>query len=352
MNLMIKIPSKTFLMGEYLALIGGPCLLLNTAPFFCLQVNDAERLAYNFSDHSPAGKLIKSKQLGGLHLNFIDPHDEQGGLGASSAQFLSIYTLFHHLGTLPQGLQNTTHHSRRRASQYTNMGRGASEQQTLFLKDDRHTSLDWLDLLSCYQRKACYPNGLVPSGADLIAQLIGGITLFEQQKKRLLKFENPFEHLTYVIIRTNVKIATHEHLHHLLEQLKPNHSEAGIEGNRTRLKSHYDFEPLKEIVLNAERAIQQHEEYTFCEAINQYHFALDQLGLIASHTQVLIQKIQDYPNLKACKGCGALGADILLAIVPVEERNHFVHFLDENNITALKQATFSNQGLKIMEMAE
>ena len=59
----LSVPSKTFIVGEYIALKGGPTLILSTNPRFELKAtssnpyfSDIEKLAH---PDSPAGKLIR-----------------------------------------------------------------------------------------------------------------------------------------------------------------------------------------------------------------------------------------------------------------------------------------------------
>src|SRR5262249_128237 len=91
MKLQLTVPSKTYLVGEYLSLQGGPALLLNTAPRFKLTVNEktaGDNHAF-FPVESPAGKYLKKYQkfFKKFSLTFHDPYDGKGGFGASSAQF-------------------------------------------------------------------------------------------------------------------------------------------------------------------------------------------------------------------------------------------------------------------------
>src|SRR4051812_39210067 len=83
-----QIPAKTFLIGEYAALVGHSAILLTTTPCFELSLEPSEK---NFiHPESPAGLWLK-KQEANIKLTWKDPYQGQGGLGASSAQFLSCY---------------------------------------------------------------------------------------------------------------------------------------------------------------------------------------------------------------------------------------------------------------------
>ena len=99
----VMIPGKTFLVGEYLALEGGPSVVANTHPSFrfrwTLEQADggAARIEHGFHPESPAGKFLNrlnaSRLLGTekATIEFHDPHYGKGGLGASTAEFLGAW---------------------------------------------------------------------------------------------------------------------------------------------------------------------------------------------------------------------------------------------------------------------
>ena len=77
MALQLSVPSKTFLLGEYVALNGGPAIVLCTAPRFELRVekNSSHAKYENIHPQSPAGKLIaKNSFYQKYDLHFIDPY--------------------------------------------------------------------------------------------------------------------------------------------------------------------------------------------------------------------------------------------------------------------------------------
>src|ERR1700729_3734074 len=97
----ITIPSKTFLLGDYISLLGGPVLVLNTEPVFqCLLEKSSgdQTIPHYFGIHpeSTAGKFIQrfANDFAGYDLTFFDPHQGAGGFGASSAQFVMVYKLW------------------------------------------------------------------------------------------------------------------------------------------------------------------------------------------------------------------------------------------------------------------
>ena len=83
----LMVPSKTFLLGEYVALKGScPVLVLTTEKYFKLFVglNSAQKIdVQGIHMESPAGKLIKSNVdfYKNYAIKFIDPYPSLGGFG-------------------------------------------------------------------------------------------------------------------------------------------------------------------------------------------------------------------------------------------------------------------------------
>ncbi len=79
-------PSKTFLLGEYLVLEGGPALVLAHPPAF----HGGQGPGAGFAPASPAGRLALARGLDPKQFFFKDPHAGRGGFGASGAEFLTV----------------------------------------------------------------------------------------------------------------------------------------------------------------------------------------------------------------------------------------------------------------------
>ena len=119
-----KVPSKTFLLGEYAVLYGGSALVLTHPPFFRIQKTKVPKK--KFHKESPASLLMKKHGLS-QDFDFIDPHKD-GGFGGSTAEVVA-------------SLKNKTNHSFKKILE------------------------DYLNLFS--------DQFLKPSGADLYAQWLG-----------------------------------------------------------------------------------------------------------------------------------------------------------------------------------
>lgn len=160
----LKIPAKTFLVGEYAVLDPqGQALVLTHEPCFEVRSSSTEK---RFHPESPAG-LYQSRHEGALtNIEFIDPFDGLGGFGASTAEFLAV-------------------------------------QEKPWNKE---TFLEYREL-----------TGGRPSGADLGAQMLEGIVLSEPGRVEFTSYDWPFESLSLLWFRTPGKVQTHEHLNALRE---------------------------------------------------------------------------------------------------------------------------------------
>lgn len=263
-----KIPAKTFLLGEYAALQGGPAILLTTTPCFEVEVSSATQAADIHPD-SPAGQFLKKAALKNA-LNFSDPYDGIGGLGASSAQFLGAYFAY---------LQ--------------------AHQKTL-TRDA---------LLQAYWDASFEPGrGMRPSGYDVLAQAASGCVYLHHQQKTYQTYAWPFSDMAFILLHTGQKLATHEHLEtlHLTEAVAV----------------------LSPIVDLGREAFKTQNSALLVQAVKDYHHQLQQLGLVAQHTEAEIERLSQHPDILGAKGCGALGADVVLLLVPQNRLSSVLKQLD------------------------
>jgi mevalonate kinase len=256
-------PGKTFILGEYLAVKGGPSLVLTTEPRFRLRVSPspASELIH-IHELSPAGLWFQKKKesFAGWRIEFLDPHKGVGGLGASSAQFALLYV------------------------------------SELFLREGHldFQKLQWPQILSDYRSVAWNGQGEAPSGADVVAQLCGGFTHYDgfAQKARVLKW--PFADAGLVLLHTGRKLATHEYLQAKLEVPE---------------------REWRKILLKAEQALEEAQLDLFTEAFQEYGAGLHAQGWVAQSTQEILAQLALAPHndfeILASKGCGAMGVDIV-----------------------------------------
>lgn len=164
----VRVPGKTFLVGEYAVLAGGECLGLGTSPLFSINLESKKQ---NFHSESPAGLYLKKHGLPHFSHEFINPYGV-GGFGASTAEFIFSYF------------------SNSKASKKTE------------------------DIFSEYLALYSERKELKPSGADLLTQLTGQISHINlaDETAKVEKLGWSFTDLDFLLYSTGLKVKTHEHL--------------------------------------------------------------------------------------------------------------------------------------------
>jgi mevalonate kinase len=272
--MMWSIPGKTFLVGEYVALIGGPAIVVTTSPEFVLITSDTKTMG-TIHPQSPAGIWWQQRHPE-IGLTFHDPYEGRGRLGASSAQFIGAYLASCEL----QHVQPT------------------------------------LDaLLTNYYQSSWSGKGLKPSGYDVIAQYTKGCVYINAQEDIVDSGSWPFPDLSFILVHTGTKLATHTHL------------------ESSPLPSSLDA--LASIADRTVLAMKNSDSEGFIGCIQDFHQQLVHSHLVADHSLALINKLQALPDVLASKGCGAMGADVLLVITSHEKRSHLLDQLQNEGLQIL-----------------
>lgn len=273
-----QIPAKTFLLGEYAAIAEESAIVLSTSPYFELSFSNEKQNEKQSAIHpqSPAGLWWQKQGLISHHMIWKDPYLEIGGLGASSAQFLASYLASNHLHNRPSSLK---------------------------------------EMLEGYYQVAWSGSGLRPSGYDVIAQSQQGCVFINKKKRQLQAYHWPFQDLSFLLIHTGVKLATHHHL------------------QNTALPS--EINRLSTLADRARVAFDESNSMELIYTINQYHNELSQLNLVASHSMNFINELKTNPEILAIKGCGALGSDILLIITSRSKKSCVTESLGSQKWTVL-----------------
>ncbi|MCR9191760.1 MAG: hypothetical protein NXI01_03785 [Gammaproteobacteria bacterium] len=259
-----SIPAKTFLVGEYAALLGQSAIILTTNPSFELRQVKEPGL-HGIHPQSPAGRWWTQHPTPSFGLAWHDPYQGLGGLGASSAQFLGVYQAW-------------------------------AESQAITIETE--------SLLKAYQ-SVTSTAGTPPSGYDVLAQWMRGCVYINRQNHTLKTLSTqdhntwPFTDIGYILIHTQEKLSTHEHLQSLALSTSMPH--------------------LVELVEHARYAFETQSSQDLIMAVQGYHQALSAQGWVAPHTQQLIQRLNTESQALAIKGCGAMGADVLLLLMRQEE---------------------------------
>jgi mevalonate kinase len=163
----INVPGKTFLVGEYAVLAGGPALGLATRP--CFEITYGGSNALSFHPESPAGKYLKDHPT--FSISMTDPYP--GGFGRSTAEYLAV--LGPRLHKSPVGFSTLL-------NEYKSLCSG--------------------------------------SGIDLAFQYFGKVCLADQAIGFYQTFDWHFTSLDFFIVSTGLKVPTHEHLKNL-DSAKP-----------------------------------------------------------------------------------------------------------------------------------
>lgn len=222
--------------------------------------------------NSPAARLWTSQTGLSCDWGLYDPYLGRGGLGASSAEFILAYRQLYPEAT------------------------------------------DLEHLYRCYQTYAYQGQGMPPSGYDVLAQTKQGCVMVQSNPLNIRECGWNFEELGFVLLHTGKKLATHEHLGQLQELA------------------------WKKLIPDLERACQailEIEVDVFLAAIHGFGQQLAQLGLVAKHTQVILDELNQHLPLLAAKGCGAMGADVVVLFSLRKDIDYIVEFLNQTSYLVL-----------------
>ena len=253
----LSAPSKTFLVGEYGVLAGGPALILNTESRFELKVEKSNAVSFFAHEDSPAGQLWQhfskavEDKMGALKFSFQDPWQEAGGMGRSGAEFLLL--------------------------------REWLKQNSFVTKKS---------LIEDYKKFA--KSG---SGADVLAQACGQVALVESVAKgeaKTLKW--PDWNLSFLVYKTGRKMKTHEHL-----------EKANAKSSSTRT-----YKKLAEIAEGSVEAFRKKSLHTFLNSLTDFSTYQRKSELIDLENYYLLEKIMALPSVYFARGCGAMGFDTFL----------------------------------------
>lgn len=247
------IPSKTFLLGEYLALKGGPAVIALTQPVFSL---DPQKKLHPDCMAARFWREITQKPC---EWGLKDPYAGKGGLGASSAEFLLAYQQIY------GDFKNLQH------------------------------------LHQCYLQYADPKASQKPSGYDVLAQTSQACAVVQSHPLSVTSLTWNLSDIGFFLIHTGKKLKTHEHLQKSLEI--PNWAQ------------------MAKATEQAIMGLESQQADLLIQAILNFSNCLSQAGFVAEHTQILLEQLELEPIL-AAKGCGALGADVILVIYEKHQKQY------------------------------
>lgn len=285
--------------GEYLALLGGPALVLSTEPRFRLQVSKSLAHTQNpFHPDSPAGRLwltdvgFFSQYL----LRFTDPY-QIGGFGASSAQFALLHAFW-------------------------------QLKEEVFGEAERF--FDWHEMLHDY-RTLGKTEGYAPSGADVVGVCAGGLTWFDRNNGKLQTFAWPFQEMDFFVAHTGRKLATHEHLKNLTS---------------------FDGAKFEAAMNEIQQGLIQLNFENFLNGMKQYRSLLSDKGWVTPFTHETVAALDKNSKILFAKGCGAMGSDVILVICEKCHSKDVRNIIGHMGLQVVADSSQIGQGLQIRNTSQ
>ena len=327
MPLCLEIPSKTFVIGEYLALEGTASMLLATKPCFKIKIRESSSLEVQtdkfektddpfaeFHPDSPAGKLCqKLKQKKTYFIE--DPHEGNGGFGRSTAEYLSV--LIDDLLSKEKKIESTGDSSspEKTKTPEIEFHNGKHDIKKFILGNLQNFVTNYQNCTSNYK----------PSGADLVAQVCGGLCWYDGMNFSCEKPAWPFPGYEIYIFKTGYKQQTHEHL---IKDIK-----------------NKNLKILIPALMSARLSLEQSNLKIFCQAINDYYDILGGLGFSDSKVQSCVYRLREEPEILAAKACGAMGMDTVLIVARLSDEDKIIKLAKEHGLSFVSQLKQSHKGV-------
>lgn len=259
----LSIPGKVFLLGEYAVLEGALAWVAAVGPRFRFTRGEGAL----FHPDSPAGRFLASRSgafpLAGI---WSDPWEGRGGFGGSTAEFA--------IAAYAAGIRDplVAH----------------AEYLSLFPKENR------------------------PSGADLIAQWVGGAIEWKPAASGAGSFRSLEEISTLPLL---VFSATH-----LAERKTKTHFHLESLAAENREAEESRFSSLLPVLELARSGLERKDLRTIGAALTRYAEALHELGLEAEAPHADRLAILERPGVLGAKGCGALQTDAMIVLLDDPKR--------------------------------
>lgn len=247
------VPAKTFLVGEYSALVGGSVLGLATGPGFEIHYSNEENTTPPFHLNSPAGMLWQENQLDlkNIKIEFAEKFNNLGGFGRSTAEYFSAL--------IPLLIKKTE-----------DFGSIRKQYQRLSLK-----------------------SGAGASGADLAIQYFGYVTVIDSNRNNYSSSDWKLQDYDFILVSTGNKVKTHEHVAQL---------------DASRLQSFPKISnPIVDLYLKGSA-----EEFIL--GLKEWSRFLISESLTHPFSIELKNQLEKNTDILCAKPCGAMGADVMLII--------------------------------------
>lgn len=179
--------------------------------------------------------------------------------------------------------------------------------------------LDFYRIWKIYRTLAYSGVGIKPSGADLLAQFMGGVSLVQSDSGQFQNLPWPFEDHTAVFFATNEKVPTHVHLEEVRD---------------------ISFSGLVKLSSELRVAMREGLAGNFGLGINRYDEEMRRLGLVAPSAEKILDDFNFNEKVIAKKGCGAMGADIVML------------FIKKTDLAAVKKTIFQKGYERIFDISD
>ena len=282
----LSFPSKTFLIGEYAVLDKGSAVLANTYPCFYFDVNLNSALSTcDFHPESSANFLIKKNKnlFSNVSILSFSPHSGYGGFGFSSAQWNCAYWVYRF------------------------------QTEGLFRLKSQEDLMDMWE----YCRKLHRKQGSIASGVDALSQWMGQVCLYQARPFYTDSISWNFKNIQFAFVRVEKLHSTAKHLQNLKQK---------------------KFSKLKKISKQAVKYMQDRSETGFIDQINEYAIQLEKLGLVTKNTLTFLKEFKKNKNVIGAKGCGAMGAEIIVLFFEKHNRKNVLESLKEYPVTTPRLA--------------
>jgi hypothetical protein len=289
------IAGKVFLLGEYGVLAGGAAIVAAVGPRFEFRqgLDQGGPLSGLHAD-SPAARLLrdlgKSGEAG--RYSFKDPYFGAGGFGASTAQFALVHE---------------------------------------WLMPGRPVGEFWSRYQSLHSDEA-----VAPSGADLHAQVQGGIQLWRGRGHGQALGLNPDRNFEICVLaaghQQGRKVATHAHLPRLRQI---------AEGKAPWLAE------LTTLVERAAQSINARTGEALAHALMRAGDLYRREGLEIEATSRDCAALGVLPHVLAIKGAGAMQADALVAVVERPGVSRFAELCERRDLRFLGVLKDDEPGLRV-----
>ncbi len=274
----LLVPGKTFLIGEYSVLVGGKSLAVASGPYF-----KSTAIEYFPHAESAAGLLLNGKQS----YKMENPYG-CGGFGLSTAEFIQAWLSLNNVKKIT-------------SEKYKNI---FNDYRNLY---DQNKSLQKMK----------------PSGADLITQLVGGITYFDTQSFISEAHAWPFPEIEFGIISTGQKIPTHSHL------------------SQIDLKKLESFPQVSDGII---QSFLKKDVSVFIDGLKSWRDFLKSEGMQHNFSSELVKALEKSSSILCAKPNGALGADTVTIFYNRENKNEVTRHLKQLNLELLTNSDHVSQG--------